>query len=316
MSATVGSVRHRLLTPHPVQVTFAERGFHARDTVARELLEHIGLQFLAGFEFAMRSRNTDETGMRLETVERAYRGFAYEGAAMAYGILDGLVPLGRRRVPAFAAGPAGQHVYMVNVGAGWAMARLPWPLERSVRPRDPLLRWLALDGYGFHEAYFHTSRVVGDHRPPKPPIGWGGPPGQAARVIDQGIGRALWFVCGADVERIATVISGFGPARHPDLWSGTGLAAAYATGAGTDALDHLVTASGAHRSELAQGAAFAAKARLLADLVTPDTTAAVAALCGGLSVEDAAKRTDAARDGLAGGPDSYLIWRERIREGL
>ena len=27
---------------------------------------------------------------------------------------------------------------------------------------DPLLGWLAIDGYGFHQAYFHTARYVGE----------------------------------------------------------------------------------------------------------------------------------------------------------
>jgi hypothetical protein len=124
------------------------------------------------------------------------------------------------------------HVYMAYIGVGWAMARLPKLRWRAIEPHDPLLRWLALDGYGFHQAYFHTKQYVWQqHQAPIP--GWE-PAGYANRVVDQGIGRALWFVNGSDVQGAATTIEAFLPSRRADLWSGAALAANAAPWAACD----------------------------------------------------------------------------------
>jgi enediyne biosynthesis protein E3 len=71
-----------------------------------------------------------------------------------------------------------------------------------------------------------------------------------------------------------------------------------------------------YRPHAAQGAAFAAKARLLAGLVTPGTELGVKVHCD-MSVEEAAAVTDEARDGLP--PDDtdmprFEVWRDRIRK--
>ncbi|MFC6930813.1 DUF1702 family protein [Actinomadura yumaensis] len=143
---------------------------------------------------------------------------------------------------------------------------------------------------------------------------WADPSGYAERVADQGIGRALWFVCGADVERLATVIGEFAPARRSDLWSGAGLAAAYAGGIEADEAETLLKLATGFRGELAQGCAFAAEARLRADLVTPDTRTAAQVFCR-TSVEAAAAVTqDALVDLPSDGPvPAYELWRQRIR---
>src|SRR6185295_14439151 len=97
---------------------------------------------------------------------------------------------------------------------------------------DPVLGWLALDGYGFHEAFFRTERSVRRQEVPRKVRGFGYP----RHAFDQGIGRCLWFVEGAHVGRIAATIGAFPEDRRPDLWSGVGLAATYAGGRGADDL--------------------------------------------------------------------------------
>lgn len=187
--------------------------------------------------------------------------------------------------------------------------------------QDPLLRWLALDGYGFHLAYFSTREYVHERKAPAVVPPWPDPSGYAARAVDQGIGRALWFVCGADVERVASMIGTFAPQRRADLWGGTGLAATYAGGVGGGAgavgLEALVKLAGDHRGDLAQGSAFAAKARLLPGLVVDDTTEAVRVICG-CTVDEAARLTDTALDDLP--PDGPLpafeVWRQRIQAAV
>jgi len=313
MSTLTGRVRRRLLSPPVSQTTFAVRGFTG-EPAARARLERVGAQFLVGLEAGLSAGSVSEVAHTLAGIDRVHRGFGYEGASMGLAVADALSPYPRQLVRDFVAGPAAAHVYMVHVGIGWAMARLPRPLWRRVLLPDPLLRWLALDGYGFHQAYFHTDRYVHRHRPIRVRPPWSDPSGYAARAADQGVGRALWFVAGADVQRLGNEVTRFAPARHADLWSGVGLAATYAGGADPDRLQTLRTLAGDHRHGLAQGAAFAAQARLRAGLVTPEVEAATAALCG-TDVERAAAVTDAALVALptdAAEQPAYEAWRQRI----
>ena len=171
MTFATGRVLHKLLAPPASEVTFLRRGFYVGEPQARDYLEQIGCYFLTGLEYGMTVPGEREIAARLETVPREYRGFSYEGASMALTILDGLLPAGGKRLDRFVAGPAAQQTYTAHVGAGWAMARLPRVLQPRVRPRDPLLRWLTLDGYGFHEAYFHTPQVVDEQRPSQQQFG-------------------------------------------------------------------------------------------------------------------------------------------------
>lgn len=310
----MGSLRKRLFSPDPADVTFAKRGFQSADPTRKAGLEKVGATFLNGFSYGMAGRGIAEIENSLETVERSMRGFAYEGCTMALTIRDALRPAGRRWVRDFLASRGDAHVYMVHIGTGWAMARLPVLRWRAVMPADPLLRWLALDGYGFHQAFFRTSQYVDKHFQAPLPV-WR-PVSYANRVVDQGIGRALWFVNGADVQRLAAAIGGFAPARRGDLWSGAALASVYAGGVEVDDLETMARLAGEHRPDAAQGAAFAAKARLRAGLVTPHTELGVKVYCG-MPVEQAAAVTDDALKGLpdfADGVPAFELWRQRIRK--
>ena len=66
---------------------------------------------------------------------------------------------------------------------------------------------------------------------------------------------------GTQVGRIAEVIDSFDVSRRGDLWSGSGLAATYAGGGDAENLFAMCEAAGTHLRAVAQGAAFAAKAR-------------------------------------------------------
>jgi enediyne biosynthesis protein E3 len=300
----------RLLTISAEEATFARRGF--RVTGARTHLEEIGRTFLSGYHAALGSADPSDLTARLGEVARPLRGFAYEGAAMALALQDALAPWRRDRLAEFLAGPGAAHVYMVHVGVGWAMARLPWRSPTPPgRPLDPLLAWLAIDGYGFHQGYFHPARFVNDQRRQRRATGY------AARAFDQGLGRSVWFVEGADVALVADTVTAFAPARQPDLWSGVGLAATYAGGTDAAQLAALRLAAGPHAPHLAQGAAFAAKARQHAGTMTAHTDAAVPALTG-VSATAAAAVTDRALVDLHRDCNvpAYEVWRRRIRRLL
>lgn len=312
------ALRRRILTPDVSATRLDKRGFHEKDPVTRELLETIGQKFLAGFAYAAQARSPADAEQRLEEVPRQFRGFAYEGAAMSFTILDAMPLGGKGRLAGFLDGRGNDHIYMAYVGIGWAMARLPRFLWAKISAPDPLLRWLVLDGYGFHQAYFRTRRYVHE-RYQDPGFGWppDGPSWYASRVIDQGIGRAMWFVGGADAGLVATMIDTFPAVRQPDLYSGAGLAATYAGGADEEELRLLRRRAGAQASQVAQGSAFAAKARVRANLVVPHTAVATQVFCG-MTPAEAARVTDEVRpdEPVEGDLPAYEVWRQRIARAV
>jgi hypothetical protein len=314
MALSWRAARARLMTPSRSSTQLDVRGFHVKSEPARERLEAVGGHFLDGFQTALAAPGTDAAGTRLDRIERGYRGFAYEGAGMAFAILDGLTPGGGTRAIRFIDGPAARHVYMAYVGIGWAYAKLPKLRWNAVSAPDPLLRWLVLDGYGFYQAYFETDRYVRgqaiDARLPAPAEQ---NPGYAQRVVDQGIGRAMWFVAGADPAVVASMLGEFPASRRADLWAGTGLAASYAGAADEAELTDLRERAGQYRPDLAQGAAFACGARVLAGLVIEHTELAARVLCGCTAAEASAVNDDARRNLPADGPlPAYEVWRQRI----
>jgi hypothetical protein len=267
----------------------------------------------------MEARTPADVVTALEPMPDWLRGFAYEGAGMGFAVLDGL-PFGRSdNTRRFLADPrADDYSYLVNVGIGWAMARLPrfrWPRPTVV---DPVLVPLVLDGYGFHQAYFHTDKYVkAQYREPR--FSWpGGRHGwYSDHAIDQGIGRAAWFIGGTDPERVADLIDAFPAPRRGDLYAGAGLAAAYAGGVEESELQTLVSRAGEHRRDLAQGAAFAADARVRAGIVPAHSALATHVLCG-VTPEDAARLTRESRpaDQAEGELPAYEVWRRRTAAQL
>jgi hypothetical protein len=254
----------------------------------------------------MQSRSLFEMERRLGEVTPELRGFAFEGAALGLALLDFLTPWRRDRVSRFLRGAGDAHAYMVHVGAGWVWARAPWGFRRRQKKMDPLLGWLAFDGWGFHEGFFHGSKYIGGRLPPRRLSGY------ERRAFDQGLGRSFWFVNGGSPERIAETIANFSAARRPDLWSGIGLAASYAGIVGEDSLQKLRELAGPFRPQLAQGAAFAAKARQRAGNPAEHTNLAVKYFCE-MSANEAARVTDAALENLPADSElpAYEIWRWR-----
>jgi hypothetical protein len=228
---------------------------------------------------------------------------------MGLALLDWLTPWNRHRVADLLNGAGDAHAYMVHVGAGWVLARVPGNVEKFMARFDPLLRWLMVDGYGFHEAFFHWPRYLAGQPVPKRLHGY------ARRVFDQGFGRCLWFVEGAEVARIAQTIAAFPSERQSDLWSGVGLASVYAGEVSEPELQTLRDAAGSFLPQLAQGAAFAAKARQRAGNLTPYQDLACGILCG-LSAKKAAQVSDDALENLPfNGPEpAYEVWRRRIQD--
>lgn len=304
------ALRRKALGIDPALTSFDARGFHGGTPAARATLQRHAGAFVDGFNIAVAVRE-DQLAERLRTVAEADRGFAYEGSAMALALLDTLTPLPGSRLASLLATHGRRHRYMVHVGAGWALAALRRRPGAVLRSFDPFIRWLAVDGYGFHEGFFHTRRSFSGRPPLRRPRGY------EQRVFDQGLGRSLWFVAVADVDAAADAVARLPARRRPDLWSGLGLAAAYTTVAPPADLDRLAELAGAHAAHVVQGAAFAVSARQEAGNVVAHTRVAAELLCG-RCVEDVAELVDAARRDLW--PDrtghGYEEWRTRIRERL
>jgi hypothetical protein len=304
----LGQARRRFLGLSPAEASFARRGFRAGEEKARQRLEQIGVTFLSGYHAALEETEFIALARRLEIVETDLRGFAFEGTAMGLALLDYFTPWRKDRWRTFTSRLGQPHIYMMHVGLGWALARL----RRSVTPYlarlDPLLGWLVVDGYGFHEGYFGWPRYIGQQAIPARLESY------ERRVFDQGLGRSLWFVKGADVGAVANAINAFPSARRSDLWSGVGLACAYAGGCGRAAIESLRAAVKEHLPALAQGVAFAAKTRQRAANLNLHTETVCRLICG-QSAHAVAAITDAALEDLReeSGLPAYEVWRRRIQ---
>ncbi|ROQ23222.1 uncharacterized protein DUF1702 [Streptomyces sp. PanSC19] len=316
MSSAFGALRRRLLTPPVSETTMEVRGFHVKNAEAKTRLEYIGEVFLRGYAYAVEAGSPAEAEELLETVPRDMRGFAYEGAGMGAAVYDSLPGHGGR-LDGLLAGRGRDHDYMIYVGVGWAMARLPKFLWPDISATDPLLRWLALDGYGFHQAYFKTDAYV---RTPEiqHPFRWnGGHNHYTLNAVDQGIGRALWFVGGTDPDVVTSLIRAYPERRHSDLYAGAGLACAYAGGVTEDELARFVEGAGRHRWALAQGSAFATEARVKAGTVIDHTHLAARVLCGTTAERASQVCRDTRPQALTGGASpAYETWRRDIAAEL
>ena len=303
-------VFYPLFEIHPREAELARRGFMCSRPAVRERLEHIGRMFLQGYNLGLREDPQEELAAQLEQVQAEYRGFAYEGAAMALILLDGITPW-KKRFSRFLAGAGRLHIYMLHVGAGWACARLPWlrwRIESLSAVFHPVLRALVIDGYGFHEGYFHwRSRL--DRRTAALSA-------EGRHIFYQGLGRSLWFVKGADAFEIARSIASFPDQYHADAWSGVGLACAYAGGASATEMEDLDRYASGFEAALAQGAAFAAKTRLMAGNPAHHTEIACRAFCRISSESAAALCDETFRQIGLHDRHAYRCWRELLQKRL
>ncbi len=296
----------RLLSLSPDEASFRRRKFTSVDPSKRSALETTGETFIGGYNAAVAADHPDDVSQHIHTITPALQGFAVEGAAMGCAIADALL---------FGDSAFARHIriferefsYLTHVGAGWALARFPWRRTRILGPLDPVHSWLAYDGMGFHDAYFSHRRVLtGWRRMP--------PTNYASRAYDQGVGRALWFVAGGSVAGAIDLISGFDTARQSDLWSGLGLAMAYAGPTDADEIGAAFAAAGAHRADLAQGVAFACEARTLARHV-PAHTELCAKTVSRVSADELSSLVRHARTSLAGADadtPAYELWRRKV----
>ncbi len=300
----------RLFTLSESEALFSTRGFVASDLELRNHLEAIGTTFISGYNLGLTEPAPGPLREALESLHPARRGFLVEGAAMGVAIADGITP-GQTRLPVLLSRYRDSYTYLLHAGIGWALARMPWRGRTVRRLLDPVHHWLVYDGLGFHDAYFHSRRLDRGWRRVKKDYG--------ARAYDQGIGRGLWFTSGGDVQRAAQAISRRREAEHADLWSGLGLAVAYAGGCAPAEVSKLIEVAGVHRGHLVQGTAFAAEAHGLAGHLPRHTQRTVERLAG-IGAREVVSVVREARAALPeageGAQPRYETWRQDVRRIL
>jgi len=250
----------RLLKIRPEEASFKARGFDACDPTVSRRLERMLESFIGGYNLAVETPDKDELSRRLYAAYDSHHvGFAFEGVGLYLAMLDMLIPGRPYRLDSYFKGVGEHHDYIVAVGAGFAVARIPWGLramEGYLRTLDPLIAWCVPCGYGFHEGFFKHQRFI-DEAGPLPaslsPLG--------RQLFDSGLGRSLWWVKGADPSSIHAAINRFPEDRRAELWAGIGIAACYAGGVGANELLSLQELSGPYHADFHSGLPFAARLR-------------------------------------------------------
>ncbi|HEX3554764.1 MAG TPA: DUF1702 family protein [Thermoanaerobaculia bacterium] len=321
---TISGPWRRLLAIPPRAASFAELGFAPCDAAVRGRLEKVLETFVHGYNLALEIADPELLAATLRRQLDAHHvGFAFEGVGLCYALGDLLAPWRPSRLRAFLEGPGQDHDYIVAVGAGFALARLPWgkwlwPL--CSRRLDPLIVWCLPDGYGFHQGIFHPRRYVAGRAAPPAVL-----PPFARQLFDSGLGRSLWWSQGAEPQRIARVIDGFAASRRPEMWCGIGVAAAYAGGGtGDDALLALRDLAGPYSADFLSGIPFASRMRQKGRNPSPVTDRACELLLG-LSAGEASDWIVATVERVVADDsverevrlrDSYLLVRQRLVEEL
>jgi hypothetical protein len=304
------------------EVDFDRRGHVCDDPVTRGKLETILRAFVTGYNAALESRDPADLCRTLARDFDAHHvGFAYEGAGMCYALFDLLAPWSASRLRAFTDG-AGRHDYIATVGAGFAIARVPWGrllLDRYLQRLEPTMAWCVIDGYGFHEGYFHPARytATGCEPPASLPVHFQQP-------FISGVGRSFWWTFGAAPDRIAAAIARYPADAQGEMWCGIGVAAAYAGGIEARALLDLHRRAGAWSGDFLSGLPFAARMRQKGGNPSAWTDLACTALLG-MTAEAAADHLAATVDRLiaemhgqdiALREDGYARLRDRLRHWI
>jgi hypothetical protein len=256
----LSTLKKVLFTMSPKEASFERRGFESDDQSVRSNLEEILRAFIAGYNLTLQIRDYEQLARRFERdFDSHHLGFAFEGAGFCCALFDLLVPRRTSRLREFTDGAARNHDYIATVGAGFAVARLPYGLrmlDRYTAKLDPLVAWCVLDGYGFHQGIFHQRVFVEECKAPPARLADYG-----KQLFDAGLGRSLWWSKGATPRLIKQSIDRFPEPRRSEMWHGIGVACAYAGGVDKEALLELSELSGCYAADFLSGIPFAARMR-------------------------------------------------------
>ncbi|WP_327109457.1 DUF1702 family protein [Nonomuraea glycinis] len=296
----------RFLVKDPRESDLSRRRFRLTRGPSRAVIENAEKSYLYGFNAVM-SREV----VRIDEISREQQAFAFEGAGAACAVLDLITATRGRRLRELLTGPGTRHQFAVHLGAGRGYAMLRLRPIRPPRRAHPLLRWLALDGFGFGWSMARADRMVGERAMPDLLTR------SHCALVDQGLGRLLWYHDCASPDDVAARIAAYPVSRRAALWSGVGFAAAYTGGAEADELWWLTEHAGADgfRAHLAQGCAFAVAARTQAGPL-PDHVAQAVPILAGDTPAEAAGWADSALVMLGHDPrghEDFQSWQAHTR---
>ena len=237
-----------------------QRGVYQENDATQRRLSEIGDFVLQGYRISGEHHASFHRIVeQVSLIPKEFQGFVYEGVGMGLaekGLrLRGSLSLLEDFATQFAM-PFHNWIY-VGIGLMASQANISLlPISASFSRER---RWLALDGYAYHQGVFHWQTLIKQRAYPET-INEKITAAEAS-VFDQGLGRSLWFVDAGKVEPLLKTVEQFSTSRQKDLWGGIGYACAYAGGASEETLRSLFTTAATHQPQLLAGATFALKAR-------------------------------------------------------
>lgn len=221
------------------------------------------------------------------------------------------IPFRRPMLGKFRARFEERYPLLVHAGTGLAMSKLSWREKAITGALDPFYRWLAYDGMGYHNVYFQQEKTLNS---PKRILA-----DYASHAYDQGVGRGIWFVSGADIDKAAALVDGMTADRRADIWSGIGLATCYAGPADESVFLDGYQLAGPYGEWFAQGIAFACSARI-GDQSMPEPIGEAIKTLWGMEPEALAALVEQLRQSHAAGTRSdhprYEAWRHSVAEAF
>src|SRR5882757_9025511 len=120
-------LKRRMFRLSPEEASFSRRGFPAIDSPSRPYLESVVHTFIEGYNLALGEEDMVQLADLLDSAfSPAFVGFAYEGAGLYFAMADLLLPGSGSRLNTFTHSAARPHDSIVTVGAGFAIARVPF----------------------------------------------------------------------------------------------------------------------------------------------------------------------------------------------
>ena len=215
-----------VLRRRPDDVEKQARHFSLEGSDSKDLVAGVGRAFLGGYHAMLEACALSEVSAAAASVERHYRPFFFEGAAMGYlpraYFTNGVGP-DRVEADLLAIDPRFLYLYYVGLGFwyGFRHPGRPGALENLAPRLDPFYFPLCYDGLGFKIGFFDVPA-----RPTLRSLLARAPAKRRAQIY-QGFGRALFFVC-MDEEGRFQREKAEAPAEHRnDLEAGRSLAFAF-----------------------------------------------------------------------------------------
>jgi hypothetical protein len=245
----------------------------------------------------------------LQNSDPEFRAVAYEGVAMGFALKD--LPAGTLQLwRSFMRTAKVSYLPHIYIGLGWALAKQKIPSLIFLDGLDPLMLFRVLDGFGYYDGTFKQIKTINNKErsaciEPKDYMAY-----------DQGVGRSIWYHAKGEIEKVSYMVKTFSEDRHTDLWRGIGVASTFVGGIDEATFRDLWHNAGNHQSQLAVGAAFAARARVQTNSMTSAVESACRVWCN-RPAQQVMLLTITAEPSSALNPyNAYMTWIAQIESKL